>query len=502
MQARTEQPLIEAQAITRTYPGVTALDDVSIAVLPGAVHVIAGENGAGKSTLVKILTGTERASAGEIRIHGEWAAPGSTLFRHVAYVPQEVSVFEHLTVTENLLLPLSRVGMGGPFMRWGQMKKRAAELLEQFKIKARPTDQARELSVSDQQMLMIARACAQADLSALILDEPTSSLTVSEVERLFAVVRTLRDQGKGIVFISHKSEEIFEIGDEVTILRNGQVVDHAQVADLDEPKLLARMAGREVALEGGMRPERAPGDVLLKVSGLSGSRFTDVSFDLRAGEVLGFAGLVGAGRSEIMQTLFGYLPSAGGEVELGGSPFNPGSTTKAIRQGLVYISEERKQHGILPMQSVAHNIGVSLFGSTARFGLVSSARERAQVQKIVERFEVKTPSISQRMVFLSGGNQQKAIIGRALAMNPRVLILDEPTRGIDVRTKVEIYRLIRELADNGMGVIVVSSDLEELRRCANRIVCLYEGRINQEFAAEQASNQALVSAIVGQVKAS
>lgn len=494
--------LIVADGITRTYPGVKALDDVSLSIAPGRVHVLAGENGAGKSTLVKILTGTERATSGTIAIHGEHAGPGSALFQHVAYVPQEVSVFDHLSVTENLLFPLSRVGMDSWTIRPRQLKKRAQELLDAFAIDARPGDEARHLSVSDQQMLMIARACAQTDLSALILDEPTSSLTLNEVERLFDVVRRLRSEGKGIVFISHKSDEIFEIGDEVTVLRNGKAVDHRAIADIDERQLLAQMAGREVELDGGLSLDRAPGDVLLSVENLSGPGFADVSFELRAGEVLGFAGLVGAGRSEIMQTLCGARSASAGRVSLHGQAFAPGNVADAIRHGLVYIPEERKQHGVLPMQSVRHNIGVSLFGETARGGFISGRREKQRVRSIVDQFEVKTPSLGQRMNTLSGGNQQKAILGRALAMSPQVLILDEPTRGIDVRTKVEIYRLIRELAESGLGVIVVSSDLDELRQCATRFICLYEGRIHKELTAEDASNQALVSAIVGQDTAS
>ena len=492
--------LVEAHGVTRRYPGVVALSDVSIAVKPGAVHVIAGENGAGKSTLGKILTGTVPPSEGEIRVLGRPVGDEPELFKRIGYVPQELNLFPHLTVAENLFMPFELSGFGGAVLDSGRLAEEARKQLERFSIHGRPDQQVRELSVSDQQLLMIARACAHRALDVLILDEPTSSLTVNEIERLFGIIRTLRAEGKGIVFISHKSEEVFEIGDEISVLRNGELVGHYPVEGMDEGRLLALMAGREVKVDENFYPSTPPGDVVLDVRGLSGVDFEDVSFTLRRGEILGFAGLVGAGRSEVMQTIFGFLPARGGEVTLAGEPLRLGAPSRSVKAGLVYLSEERKQHGIFPMQSLMHNIGITLFGATVRHGLVSTNKERKAVEEIVARFDVKAASLSQRILNLSGGNQQKAIIGRALAIHPKVLILDEPTRGIDVRTKVEVYRIIRDLAERGIGVIVVSSEMIELRRCATRIICLHSGRMQGEFDSRTCSNEELVTAIFGKTR--
>ncbi len=494
-------PVVEARRITKEFPGVVALDEVSIAIRPGSVHVIAGENGAGKSTLVKILTGTEAPDGGEIRILGRDPAAEPGLFGLIGYVPQELSLFPHLTVAENLFMPFDQAGFGGPVVEFARLRRAAREQIERFRIHARPEQQVRELSVSDQQLLMIARACAHRRLDVLILDEPTSSLTLPEIARLFDIVRGLRAEGKAIVFISHKSEEIFELGDEVTVLRNGRVVAHCDIRELDEHRLVALMAGREVALEERFQPGGEPGATVLEVEEVGGPGFSNVSFRLRRGEILGFAGLVGAGRSELMQAIFGYLPRSEGTVRIDGAMLPPARPDRAVELGLVYLSEERKLHGIFPMQSVLHNIGIALFGETARFGIVDGARERRLVREIVDRFDVRTPSLAQQIMFLSGGNQQKAIIGRALAVRPKVLILDEPTRGIDVRTKVEIYRIMKELAEQGVGVILISSDLAELRKCATRILCMYHGRIRAMYDSRRCSNEDLVRAIVGRGEA-
>ena len=318
--------LAEARGVTRRYPGVLALADVSIAIRPGAVHVIAGENGAGKSTLVKILTGTELPSHGEIRVLGRSVDKAPELFNRIGYVPQELSLFPHLTIAENLFMPFERSGFGGALLNARRLAVEAQKQLDRFSIRGRPDQQARELSISDQQLLMIARACAQRELDVLILDEPTSSLTVNEIEKLFGIIRTLRDEGKGIVFISHKSEEVFEIGDEISVLRNGELVGHFPIAGMDEQRLLALMAGREVKVDENFYPTIPPGDVVLDVRGLSGIDFEDVSFKLRRGEILGFAGLVGAGRSEVMQTIFGFLAASAGDATLAGEPLRLGDT--------------------------------------------------------------------------------------------------------------------------------------------------------------------------------
>ncbi|HFD14712.1 MAG TPA: sugar ABC transporter ATP-binding protein [Rhodospirillales bacterium] len=299
-------------------------------------------------------------------------------------MPQEISLFPHLSVAENLFMPFDQSGFEGTIVHPAELDRAARPQLECFRIRAHPRQQVREMSVSDQQLLMIARACAHRELDVLILDEPTSSLTIAEVERLFEIVRRLRDEGKGIVFISHKSEEIFEIGDEVTVLRDGRSIGHFPITELDEARLLSLMAGEEVLVEEHYQPATQPGEVLLEVRGLSGPRFRDVSFDLRRGEILGFAGLVGSGRSELMQSIFGYRSADGGEVRLLGRPLPLGEPARSVAAGLVYLSEERRLHGILPMQSVLHNTSIALFDETSHLDR-QGAKPRPQDRRAVRR---------------------------------------------------------------------------------------------------------------------
>jgi len=488
--------ILEAAGIRRSYPGVVALDGVDLRLEAGRVHVLAGENGAGKSTLVKILTGIERPETGTIRIDGRDALADRALFRQIAYVPQELNLFAHLSVAENLLMPFGRAGLG-VIPRRGRMRGLAQAQLRRFGIRARPEQKAGEIAVSDQQLLQIARAASAREFRALILDEPTSSLTDMETARLFAVLRRLRDDGHAIVFISHKMAEIFDLGDEVTVLRNGRRVGHAPIEAIDAAGLIRLMSGEEVRLDDVVPPATRPGPLLLRAAGLSGQGFSDVSFELRQGEVLGVAGLVGAGRSDVMQTLFGFLPASGGGVELGGEALRLGSPAHSVRRGLVYLSEERKLHGILPRRSLRENIAVSLLGRISTGGVISARRERALTGEIIARYAIRAASPETRIMFLSGGNQQKAIIGRAMAQSPRVLIFDEPTKGIDVRTKAEIYRLIAELARSGVGIILVSSEMEELRRCATRIITMYQGRISGDFPNPGTDSDTLLAAIIG-----
>ena len=493
---------IEATGITRSFPGVKALASVDLAVELGRVHVLAGENGAGKSTLVKILTGTLAPDGGTLAIDGGDALADRRRFDNVAYVPQELSLFRHLSVAENLLMPFSRAklgraGLGRTLLSRRSMNRLAAEQIARFDIRAKPGQAVGGIAVSDQQLLQIARAAMARDFKVLILDEPTSSLTATETERLFAIVRQLRDSGRAIIFISHKMDEIFALGDSVTVLRNGQTVGHAPLADVTPAGLIRMMSGEEVRLDQRFQPRGDVGDTLLAVQGLSGTGFEDVSFTLRRGEILGFAGLVGAGRSEVMQTIFGHLAARAGTVRMEAQPWRLGDPTASVRRGMLYLSEERKLHGILPMRSLRENIGISLFGQTAPHDLISRRREALLVAQIIERYGIRTSSPEKRIMFLSGGNQQKAIIGRAMAQAPRILIFDEPTKGIDVRTKAEIYRLMQELAEAGIGIILVSSEMEELRRCASRIVTMYAGRISGEFITDQTDNDALVRAIIG-----
>ncbi len=488
---------LETSGLGRDFPGVTALNGVDLKIELGRTHILAGENGAGKSTLVKILTGTDQASRGSVRIDGRDPEADPSLYRSIAYVPQELTLFPQMTVAENLFMPFDRTGHGGALVNRRQLMEEAQTYLDRFGIEARPGDLVARISVSDQQLLQIARASTNAHMKVLILDEPTSSLTRVEVERVFKVIRGFLDRDHAVVFISHKMEEVFEIGDDYTVLRNGEKVESGKVADITEADLIRAMSGRHVEMDDHFRPAGPVTDMIMQVRNLSGARFEDVSFDLRRGEILGFAGLVGAGRSEVMQTIFGFLKATGGSVSVEGKPWPLGDTSRSVTAGMLYLSEERKHHGIFPLLSLRENIGLSILPLTVGALGISDRRERSEVQTIIDGYGIRTAGMGKRISNLSGGNQQKAIIGRAMATKPRILIFDEPTKGIDIRTKSEIYRIMKGLAEDGVGVILVSSEINELRRCASRIITMHNGRLTGEFDTEGTDNETLVGAIFG-----
>ncbi|MDX3924601.1 MAG: sugar ABC transporter ATP-binding protein [Shinella sp.] len=494
---------LEIKDLGRDFPGVTALNDIDISLELGRVHILAGENGAGKSTLVKLITGSDTPSRGTIRIDGRDPAEDPSLFKYVAYVPQELSLFPHLSVAENLFIPFSRSGFSSRTVSFRQLEKEAQIYLDRFAIEARPSDLVRNISVPDQQLLQIARASTNKRMKILILDEPTSALTRTEVDRVFKVINGFRDADHAIVFISHKMDEVFSIGDDYTVLRNGEKVATGRIKDINEADLIRAMSGSELSLGEHFWPEAMPDageETILEVEGLTGRRFDDVSFTLKRGEILGFAGLVGAGRSEVMQTMFGFLKAKAGKITVKGEPWALGDTNYSVANGMLYLSEERKHHGILPLLSVRENIGISILDQTAGWFGISSSKEKSKVAEIIKAYDIKTASMGKKIAFLSGGNQQKAIIGRAMATLPNVLIFDEPTKGIDVRTKAEIYRIMKMLAERGVGIILVSSEMDELRKCANRIITMYTGRITGSFETATTSNEQLVGAIFGSEK--
>jgi ribose transport system ATP-binding protein len=488
--------LVEAYGITKDFPGVRALEEVDLSVRAGTVHCVMGENGAGKSTLVRILTGVYRPDAGEIRLDGRDPKQDHSATESVSFVPQELDLFEEMTVAENLFMPFGRAGFKGAAFSKRKMIAAAYEYLERFDIGARPEQYVKELSVSDKQLLQIARAYTSKTFKTLILDEPTTSLTDTETERLFEILKGLRDEGRAIIFISHKLQEMFALGDQVTVLRNGKRVGVEDVGNVTQDWVIRSMSGEDVDVERMYRPQTEPGKTLLKVDGLSGFGFEDVSFELHEGEILGFAGLVGAGRTEIMQTVYGFLPSSAGDVEFLDAPLG-GKTYESMEHGLVYLPEERKQHGILETLSVRHNIGIGLLQKTTKAGVVSARKERKLVREVIDRYDVRTPSMEQRIAYLSGGNQQKAIIGRAMFGSPRVIIFDEPTKGIDVKTKFEIYEVMKQLAEEQrVGIVLISSELEELLRCANRVLTIYEGHVTGEFNTSETPRSTIMSAMI------
>ncbi|MBK1662946.1 sugar ABC transporter ATP-binding protein [Rhodospirillum rubrum] len=488
---------LDVKGIRKSFPGVVALDGVDLEIELGAVHVLAGENGAGKSTLIRALTGLLPLDGGSIRIDGRDALADRSAFDLVAYVPQELSLFPHMSVAENLFMPFAKAGFGGRVLPYAEMNREARAILERFSIKARPEQKVKSIAVSDQQLLQIARATTNKRLKVLILDEPTSSLTTQEIDRLFRLLRQFRDNGTAIVFVSHKMEEIFELGTTVTVLRNGKTVGHRPMAAVSEPELIRMMSGDEVQLDQVFQPACAPGETIVTVDGLCGQGFHDISFALRRGEILGFAGLVGAGRSEVMQSMFGFKKPTAGTVMLKGRPLKLGKPSAAVEAGMLYLSEERRLHGILPVLSLRENIGISVLDQTSRGGVISTARERGVVGEVIASYDIKASSPEKKIMFLSGGNQQKAIIGRAMARKPDVLIFDEPTRGIDIRNKVEIYKIMKRLAEDGVAIILVSSEMAELKRCASRIITMYSGKLSGEFATATTDTHTLVGAIIG-----
>ena len=492
-------PVVRLEAIRKSFPGVVALDHVDLALQPGRVHVLAGENGAGKSTLIRVLAGLVAPDEGRIEIGGEDAIARRDLFGRVAYVPQELNLFGPMSVAENMFMPFGASGFGGLSLSRRDMRRAAEALIARFGLHAGPDDRVSTISVPDQQLLQIARAAGRAAFDVLILDEPTSSLTAAETAHLFGIIRTLRDQGCAIVFVSHKMDEIFDLGDTVTVLRNGRSVGTYEIATMTEDRLVLLMAGSAIALEERFQPRGAlaTAETILSVQSLSAPGLHDISFDLRRGEILGFAGLVGAGRSELMQAIFGYRPTSAGHCTLDGRTLPRGRPDRSVAAGMVYLSEERKHHGIFPRLSLRENISVSILDQLTRGGIVSSARERERVSAVMRDFDVRSSSADKKIMFLSGGNQQKAIIGRAMARRPRLLIFDEPTKGIDIATKFQIYRIMQQLAEDGVGIILVSSEMTELQRCASRIITMYEGRINGIFDQATTPADTLVGAIVG-----
>ncbi len=488
--------VLEAKNITKVFPGITALDSVDIAFEPGEIHAIIGENGAGKSTLIKCLTGVYVPESGSISIDGEDAMKNKEKFNKIAYVPQEIDLFNYMTVAENLFIPFEKSGFKG-MVSQRELEKAAAPLLEKFHIPVKPGDLVKDISVSSQQLLQIARATVHEDYEVLMLDEPTTSLTDKDTQILFEIVKQIKAENKAVIFISHKMDEIFALADVITVFRNGKKVAYSELSAIDQSWVIRQMTGREINQTQVFWSEKVTDEVLLEVNGLTGDQFTDISFKLHKGEILGFSGLVGAGRSELMQAIFGYLPVLKGSVKMEGKDWKLGDTTYSVNHGFIYLPEERRKQGILPVLSIRENISVSALDSLKTGFNISKKKEEELARDVIETYDVKTPDAEKAIQFLSGGNQQKVIIGRAMSCNPKVLVFDEPTKGIDVGTKAEIYRLMKELAEEkGIGIILISSEMDEVRKCSNRIITLYNGRQSGEFSGSDQKNY-ILSAILG-----
>ncbi len=490
-------PVLEARNLTKYFPSVVALDSVDISFEAGEIHCVIGENGAGKSTLIKCLTGVYAPDEGEIFINGQPAGPhNKELFGKIAYVPQEIDLFKHMSVAENLFIPFEKSGFQG-LVNQRELHEKAVPILKKFGMQVGPDELVKDISISAQQLLQIARAAMSRDYEVLMLDEPTTSLTTADTAVLFNIIREIQHENKAIIFISHKLEEIFEIGGVITILRNGKKVAHADISERDIPWVIAQMTGRELNRDESFHSGKVSDTVVLEVDRLTGERFTDISFQLKKGEILGFYGLVGAGRSELMQGIFGYLPVYGGSVKLDGEAWKLGDTHHSVNHGFIYLPEERKKYGILPLLSIRENISVAVLDRLKTGFGISRVKEDRLAQEVIDSYDVKTPDAEKEIQFLSGGNQQKVIIGRAMCYAPKVLVFDEPTKGIDVGTKTEIYRMMKKMAEEkGVGIILISSEMEEVKKCSNRIIALYAGRKVEEFD-ENADKEDILSAVIG-----
>ena len=465
---------------------------------PGTVLALMGENGAGKSTLMKIIAGIYQPDSGELRLKGRpvtFATPLAALQAGIAMIHQELNLMPHMSIAENIWIGREQQNRLG-LIDHREMHRCTAALLARLRIELDPEEQVGNLSIAERQMVEIAKAVSY-DSDVLIMDEPTSAITDKEVAHLFSIIADLKAQGKGIVYITHKMNEVFAIADEVAVFRDGAYIGLQRADSLDGDSLISMMVGRELSQLFPQR-EKPIGELLLKVRDLRlDGVFKGVSFDLHAGEILGIAGLMGSGRTNVAETLFGITPSDGGEIVLDGQPLRIGDPHRAIEKGLALLTEDRKLSGLFPCLSVLENMEVAVLPHYAGGGFVQQKALRALCEDMCRKLRVKTPSLEQCIDTLSGGNQQKALLARWLMTQPRILILDEPTRGIDVGAKAEIYRLIASLAGEGMAVIMISSELPEVLGMSDRVMVMHEGQLMGTLDRNEATQERVMQLASG-----
>lgn len=492
------QPLLQLQGITKSFPGVKALSGAALNVYPGKVMALVGENGAGKSTMMKVLTGIYRKDAGSIHFLGkevDFSGPKASQEAGIGIIHQELNLIPQLTIAENIFLGREFTNRFGR-IDWNKMYAEADKLLKRLNLRYDSRRMVGDLSIGDQQMVEIAKVLSF-ESKVIIMDEPTDALTDTETASLFSVIKELQSQGCGIVYISHRLKEIFEICDDITVFRDGQFIGERPVSDLEEDTLIEMMVGRKLE-DQYPRSNKVPGEVRLKVQNLSGPGVDSVSFTVRKGEILGVAGLMGAGRTELMKILYGALPRTGGNVMLDGRDVVTRKPQDGLANGIVYISEDRKRDGLVLGMSVKENMSLTALRYFSHAGgRLKHAEEQLTVADFIRLFNVKTPSMEQSIGLLSGGNQQKVAIARGLMTRPNVLILDEPTRGVDVGAKKEIYQLINQFKEEGLSIILVSSEMPEVLGMSDRIIVMHEGRLSGDFPIEQATQEALMAAAVG-----
>lgn len=492
-----KEKLLELKGVTKTFPGVIALDNVDFRVYKGRIMALAGENGAGKSTLMKVITEIYTKDKGEIVYKGKninFSGITDSIEAGIGIIHQELNLLPELSIMENIFLGREIVNSIGK-IDYKVMKMETLTILEKLGVDYDPYTKVGKLSIAEQQMVEIAKVLSQ-NAKLIIMDEPTDALTEKETEKLFKIIKELKESGTGIVYISHRLKEIFEICDDITIFRDGKYIDEKEVSDIDENQLIELMVGRK--LENYFpRDEIELGDEILEIKNISNKYVHDVSFKLKKGEILGISGLVGAGRTELCKTLMGSIKKDSGEIILNRKNLKINSEEEALKQHLFYVSEDRKKDGLILGMSVKENMSLSAIRRFEnKFLKINFKKEEKLVDSYISKFKIKTPGMEQLIKNLSGGNQQKIAIGKALMTEPEILILDEPTRGIDVGAKRDIYLLINELKKTGISIILISSEMPEIIGLSDRILVMSNGKITAEFDRKEVTQEKLMKAAV------
>ena len=488
--------VISLENITKKYPGVLALNNVSIDFLEGEVHALLGENGAGKSTLIKAVAGAIDIDSGSIKINGQEypkMTPALSRSLGIEVIYQEFNLVPTLSCAENIYL--CERSENSVLFSAREIEKKAVKVLDQFGVKIDPRTLVQDLSIAEQQIIEIAKAVSK-NVKILIMDEPSAPLSVSEVESMFKIINQLKQNGVTIIYISHRLEEVFRISDRVSVMRDGSYVTTKNTIETSRQELINLMVGRELK-ESYPQRKKLPGEVALEVRNLSGNGDRNISFSVRKGEILGISGLVGAGRTELAQLLFGAAVMKSGEILINGQPVSIHSPSDAIQHKIGFLTEDRKGQGLFLEMAVKWNISFPIIQRISSYSLVNTKKEDEIAQKYKERINIKTPSLLQKVINLSGGNQQKVVLAKSLAAEPDILIFDEPTRGIDVGAKQEIYHLMTELAENGIAILMISSDMEELLGMSDRIIVLCEGELAGEVEKAQFSQNYILDLASG-----
>lgn len=492
-------PVFRLEGVAKHFGGVTAVEGVSFDLLPGEVHALVGENGAGKSTLMKMVAGVHTPDEGSLEVGGEPVEFSSTREAEeagVAMIPQELNLFPELTVAENLFVGRHRPRTRWGGIDWGAMQEEARRRFDTLGVRLEAEAPVKRLSTANRQIVAIARALV-GEARAVVMDEPTASLAGEEVRRLFGIIEDLTEHGVGVVYVSHRLNEIFEISDRITVLRDGHHIKTAPASELDAEELVRLMVGRPLN-ELFVRSKSEPGEVALEVKNLGRSgAFEGVDLQVRRGEIVGLSGLIGAGRTEVAQAIFGIEPADEGEIRIGGERVQIKSPQVAMERGLFYVPEERQSQGLILPFPIESNITLSILDRVTRLGFLSQSSEREVADKFAGSLSIRGAELSDPVDRLSGGNQQKVVVAKSLAREPSILLLDEPTRGIDVGAKSEIYRLIDDLAKDGKAVLLISSELEEVLSMSDRIVVMREGRVAGELTGEEATQEKIMAAATG-----